>query len=135
MMIDKKRAVLRKTLKGREKALKILGFALQKKAKDPIIIDIRDHSYFCDYFIVCCGTSGRHTRAIYEEVVKSSKKNKIDIHHCEDDVSSTWLLVDYFDVIIHIFTEESREFYSIERLWREAKKIRIPKNILGESQD
>ena len=130
-MAVSKRAVLKKTLAGKEKALKILRFALKKKAKDPVVIDISGIAHFCDYFVLCSGTSPRHTRAIYEEIIKSSKKNNIDIHHCEEDSSSSWLLVDYFDIIVHIFTEESRKFYDIERLWREAKKVRIPKSILG----
>jgi len=134
-VVNKKSNRKEKVLAGRQKALKILTFALQKKAENPLIIDINGLSYFCDYFVVCSGTSQRHARAIYEEVIKSSKRNKIDIHHCEDDNSSSWLLVDYFDVIMHIFTEESRKFYEIERLWREAKKVRIPKNILGNSDD
>ena len=133
-MVAKKKVTLKKAVVGKDKALKILSFALQKKAKDPVIIDIRNLSHFCDYFILCSGTSQRHVRAIYGEVVKSSKKNKIDIHHCEDDSSSSWLLVDYFDIIIHIFTEESREFYGIERLWREAKRIRILKKILDDTK-
>ena len=134
-MVSKKNNRKGKVLAGRQKALKILTFALQKKAENPLIIDINGLSHFCDYFVVCSGTSQRHARAIYEEVIKSSKRNKIDIHHCENDNSSSWLLVDYFDVIMHIFTEESRKFYEIERLWREAKKVRIPKNILGNSDD
>ncbi|OPX30219.1 MAG: ribosome silencing factor [Candidatus Omnitrophica bacterium 4484_171] len=133
-MAAKKKVTLGKTITGKEKALKILSFALGKKAQDPIIIDIRSLSHFCDYFILCSGTSQRHARAIYEEVIKSSKKNKIGIHHCENDSSSSWLLVDYYDIIMHIFTEESREFYGIERLWREAKRIRIPKKVLGNTE-
>jgi len=134
-MSAKKRTILPRPLEGREKALRILGFALNKKAKDPVIIDIRGLSHFCDYFVLCSGTSQRHVRAIYEEVIKFSKKNRIDIHHCENDTSSSWLLVDYFDIIMHIFTEESRKFYGIERLWREAKRIRVPKNILDNSEN
>ena len=122
---------MKEIITSRAKVLKILSFVLGKQAQNPVIIDIKDISHFSDYFIICSGTSERHTRAIYEEAIKSSRKNKIDIHHIENDVLSRWLLVDYFDVILHVFTEEARQFYNIERLWREAKKVKLPKNILN----
>ncbi len=122
---------MKEIITSRAKVLKILSFVLGKQAQNPVIIDIKNISHFSDYFIICSGTSERHTRAIYEEAIKSSRKNKIDIHHIENDVLSRWLLVDYFDVILHVFTEEARQFYNIERLWREAKKVKLPKNILN----
>ncbi len=115
----------RKSIEGlsTEKVSKVLSFVMSKKAKDPLVLDMRGKSYFCDYFIICSGTSERHTRAIYEEAIKLSKKNRLKIHHCEDDHLSRWLLIDYFDVVLHIFNEEARRFYKIERLWKEAERL------------
>jgi len=95
-----------------------------------LILDLRNLSGFCDYFIICSGESQRQVRAIYEEVLESCKKEKIEIHHKEEDNESQWLLIDFFEVVLHIFLEEKRKFYNIEHLWREAKKVRLPKNLL-----
>jgi ribosome-associated protein len=113
----------------RQKAIKILTFALRKKAKKGVILDLRNVSNLCDYFIICSGESTRQVRAIYDEVIKLSKKEKIDIHHVEDDYQSLWLLIDFFDIVLHIFLEETRDFYDIEHLWKGAKRIRLPKNL------
>jgi len=66
-------------------------------------------------------------RAIYEAVKDKSDENKINIYHSEEDSLSQWLIIDYFDIILHIFTEEERKFYNIEHLWKEAKKVRLPR--------
>lgn len=121
-----------KNLSLRQKALKILGFALEKKASDPVILDVRDFALLSDFFIICSADSQRQAKAIFENVISLSKKNKIDVHHKEDDLSSRWFLIDYFDVVIHIFDHEARNFYALENLWREAKKISIPKKLLEE---
>lgn len=115
---------------SREKAIKILEFVLKKKAQKPLILDLRNVSNLCDYFVVCSGDSPPQVRAIYEEVIRLSKKNSIDIHHTEEDEFSHWLLIDFFDVVLHIFLEEIRNFYGIERLWKEAKRVRLTKKIL-----
>lgn len=118
-----------------KKVFKILEFILQKKAENPVILELKKISHFCDYFIICSGTTERHVRAIYEDAIIFSKKNKIKIHHAENDSGGRWLLIDYFDIILHIFNEESRSFYGIERLWREAKKIRLPKSIINKLEN
>ncbi len=111
----------------RDKIKKILKVIISKKAKDPIVLDIRNISNLCDYFIVCSGTSGRQLRTIFEEVIKKSKEENIEIHHIEDDDSEQWFLIDFFDFVLHIFSEEARQYYEIERLWKEGKKIRFRK--------
>ena len=115
--------------------MRIVEFILRKKATNPVILEIKNISHLCDYFVICSGVSGRQVRAIYEEAIKLSKVNKINMHHTEDDELSKWLLIDYFDVILHIFYDEAREFYGIERIWREAKKIKLPKKLIGQLKD
>lgn len=122
----------KKALIVRKKALKIIEFIMDKKADDPVLLDLRQVSSFCDYFIVCSGSSQRQARAIYESAKRLSKKNSITIYHAEDDIDSNWLLVDYFDIVLHIFNKEARSFYNLEKIWREAKKIRLPKNLTEE---
>jgi len=92
-----------------------------------VILDVSKFFSLYDYFVICSAETGRQVRAIYEEVEKSCKENHIDIHHCEDDHACRWILVDLFDVLLHIFVDEARDFYNLEYLWRDAKKVCAPK--------
>ena len=116
---------VKKPIAGKAKALKIVEFILARQAKDVVVLDVGKISGFCDYFIICSGESARQVRAIYEETVRECKKNKIKIRSYQDDESCRWILVDLFDVILHIFLEEAREFYNLEQLWETAKKVKI----------
>ena len=111
----------------REKAFHLLEVALNKKAFNPVILDVRGVSLLCDYFLLCSGESERQVKALHEEVINQSKKEHIAIHHTESDTSYHWILIDFYDVVVHIFLDEVRKFYDIEHLWREGKKIRLPK--------
>jgi len=122
---SKKEAIILKSSDTvKKKALKIAGFSAIKKAKDIVILDVGQISGLCDYFVICSGESGRQVKAIYEETARQCKKNKIKIHHYENDQEHSWIFVDFFDVILHIFSEDARKFYDLEHLWREAKKIK-----------
>ena len=114
---------LDKPLKTKDKALKIAEFTLGKKAQDIKILDIKNLSGLCDYFIICSADSGRQVRAIYEGVAKECKKNKIIIKSYESDEAGSWILIDFFDIILHIFSQSAREFYDLEYLWSKAKKV------------
>ncbi len=119
--------VKKKPLTSRQKTLKIADFIQAKKAKDIIALDIRKLSSLCDYFVICSAESQRQTNAICEQVIKECKKNEIDIQHYEKDEQSSWILVDLFDVIVHIFSSPAREFYRLEHLWKAARKLKIKK--------
>lgn len=90
---------------------------------------MRGISNLCDYFIICSGDTAKQVQAIYEEVIKFSHKNNFNIYHTEKDPSFNWLIVDYFDIILHIFSEEARKFYDLEHLWNEAKRIVLEKSV------
>lgn len=105
----------------------MIDFIREKKAIDPVVLDVHAHSGLCDYFIICSGETARQVEAIYEEVAKQCKRSKIEISHAERDAASHWLLVDFFDVILHIFVVPAREFYNLEYLWNQAEKARIKK--------
>ena len=106
--------------------MQIVEFILARKAKDIVVLDIREQSGFCDYFVICSASSSRQVDAIHLETVKLCRKDKITVRSHQDDESSRWILVDLFDVILHIFLEEAREFYNLEYLWNTAKKVRLP---------
>lgn len=112
-------------IESKAKALEIAGFVASKKASNITILDVRDSSGLCDYFVICSAESTTQVNALYEATVKKFKKNKLAIHHCEKTESLRWILVDFFDVILHIFEEEARRYYNLEYLWKQARKVRF----------
>jgi ribosome-associated protein len=78
---------------------------------------------FADYFIICAGDSERQIRAIYDEIEHSLKKAGVLPHHHEGALDSGWLLLDYGDVIVHIFSALEREYYRLDELWSKARPV------------
>lgn len=109
----------------RSKVKGLLEIALEKKPLDPLVLDLRDLNLVWDYFVILTSSSQLHTQAIVEELMRRSKKTHIDIHHIEKDHEDGWTLIDYFDVLIHVFSEEKRKFYALDRLFKKAKKVRF----------
>ncbi|MBQ6906916.1 MAG: ribosome silencing factor [Clostridia bacterium] len=108
-----------------EMAKKIVKALDDKKAVNLQIIDIKDISQVADYFIICSGTSTTHVKALADEV-EFQMGNEIEHevgYHKEGYSSALWILLDYKDVIVHIFCGETRDFYNIEHLWSDGKKI------------
>ena len=97
---------------------KMVGILEDKKAKDVMAISIENVSVLADYFVICNGTSTTHIRTLADEVEKSlESEDGVKLLHREGYNSARWVLLDYGDVIVHIFHEEDRKFYDIERLW------------------
>ena len=88
-----------------------------------MLLDTREVCSFADYFVICTGDSDRQLRAIYDEVEHALKKEGILPHHHEGTVDSGWLLLDYGDVIVHIFASSEREAYQLDKLWSEANLV------------
>ena len=83
---------------------------------------------FCDYFVILTGTSKPHIKAISEAIEEDLEKYKIKtLASATQQVESGWIILDYFNVIVHIFYKPMREFYSLEHLWQDAPRIKIPK--------
>ncbi len=94
--------------------------ALDKKAEDVIIIDLRKMSAPTEYFVICTGTSDKHVKAIADSIVEGTEKKGIKAWHIEGYRARRWILLDYVDVVVHIFEPETRKFYSLESLWGDA---------------
>lgn len=96
---------------------------LDKKAKNIAVIDLKNlENSVCDYFIVTHGTSDRHVQGLADNLVDDLKEQEnISPWHIEGRNSSDWVLIDYADVVVHIFREEMRDFYKIEELWADAE--------------
>src|SRR5262245_11517702 len=97
--------------------------ALAKKAERVVVLDLRKSQAFTDFFDVCTGQSGRQVKAIVDAVEEGLRKNQeqkpLSIEGYGD---SEWVLVDYFDFVVHVFTPDTREFYALERLWGSAER-------------
>jgi ribosome-associated protein len=111
---------------GEETARLCAKYADDKKAEDIVILDVRGISPITDYFVICTASSSPHLRAIQREID--------DMMHVEHDVKprwrdqsfeSEWLVLDYTDVMVHIFQADRRAFYSLEELWGDAKKLKV----------
>ena len=96
--------------------------ALDKKAQDAVVIELRDICSFTDYFLICTGTSTRHNQTIADNIEETLKKQGVRPLHIEGHTEGEWILLDYVDFVIHIFSARAREFYDLERLWRAGKR-------------
>ena len=97
----------------------------EKKAADISILELEKNSgAFTDYFVICSGTNPRQIQAISDEVEDRLKKAGLRPAHVEGYKQAEWVLIDYVDFVVHIFTEKARQYYDLERLWKSAKKLR-----------
>lgn len=96
-----------------------------KKGLNIKLIEIGDISSLADYMVIATGTSSSHVKAIADEVEYQLDEAGISVSHIEGYRSNSWILLDYVDVIVHIFSDEAREFYDLERLWQDGKEIDI----------
>jgi ribosome-associated protein len=102
--------------------------AQDRKAVNLIVLDVGKICSFADYFVICSGTSTRHTRAISDAIQEKLKKKwNLLPAHLEGYAQSEWILLDYFDFVVHIFSEKAREFYDLERLWKSAPRVVVSK--------
>jgi ribosome-associated protein len=116
-------------MEGKERVLLCVNASLEKKAKDLVILNVKTLISFTDYFIICSGTSDRQVQAIASSIGASLKEFGIIPLGMEGEKLGKWILMDYDDVIIHIFYEPVREFYEIERLWSDAPRMEIKGDI------
>lgn len=110
-------------LEALEIARKAVDTASDKQATDIILLDTKEICGFSDYFVICTSETSRQTRAIADEIQNKLKKEGVLPLHLEGTSDSGWLLLDYGDVIIHIFASAERDYYQLERLWDKAKTV------------
>ncbi len=102
--------------------------AESKKALDIRVLDLREVSSFTDHFVVCSGSNARQIQAICDEIEEQLKQRGERPIGIEGYDKAEWVLVDYGDFIVHIFSAAARQFYDLERLWRNAKEVPLPAN-------
>lgn len=96
-----------------------------KKGKDIRALYTEDQTSLADYFVICNGTSSTQVRALADAVEEAMSKAGEEPHHIEGHRGGEWTLLDYSAVVVHVFTEEAREFYSLERLWSDAAPVDV----------
>lgn len=106
------------TLTSEQKRDAIVAAAEDKKANYITEIDLRGKTLIADFFIICSGTSNIHIRAIADGIMESLEKQGTRQRRMEGYSEATWILLDYSDVIVHVMSEEQREFYGLEKLWK-----------------
>jgi len=99
--------------------------AESKQAKDIKVLDLRQITTFADFFVVCSGANARQIQAIADEIEIQLKKLGEYPSSVEGYQNAEWVLLDYGDYLIHIFTEKARQYYDLERLWRDAKTVSL----------
>jgi ribosome-associated protein len=104
---------------------KAVRAALDKKAADVVVLDLRGTPAFTDFFVLCSGQSQRQVKAIADGVEDALRTAKVRPSHVEGYERAEWVLMDYFTFIVHVFTPQTRTFYSLERLWGDAERIEV----------
>ena len=99
--------------------------ALEKKAVDPVILDVRKLCSFTDFFVIMSGRSTRHVQGLAEAIDAELRSKKLTGTSAEGLNEGTWVLLDYNDIIVHIFYTETRKFYDIEGLWHDAPRLSL----------
>jgi ribosome-associated protein len=100
--------------------------AADKKARDIAVIDVGDFLAITDYFVICSGQSDRQVKTIAEEIEAKLKEIGVRPLRSEGNVEGGWLLIDYGVFVVHVFTDEARAFYDLERLWKDAPRPDLP---------
>jgi len=114
---------------------KAVNAALDKKALDVVVLDLRKTPAFTDFFVLCSGANPRQVKAIADAVEEALRAAKVRPAHVEGYDRAEWVLMDFFTFIVHVFTPQTRDFYSLERLWGDAERIEVSDTPAGRKAD
>ena len=116
-----------------DRILRVLQAAAEKKALDPIVLDLREIASFTDFFVITSGANERQVQAISDEVYETLKKAGSTAARVEGYKTAEWILLDYGDFVVHVFEQKARHFYDLERLWRESRRVALPDSLFDSS--
>jgi ribosome-associated protein len=125
---------VRPNLTSKEKTEMLLRAAISKKAYDPAIIRLDEVTPLTDYFLIVSARSTRHATAVAEEIQAVAKENKIERLSMEGVQEGNWALLDFGDVVAHVFKQATREFYDLESLWADAPRETVPEDLAKEME-
>ena len=111
------------SLETLEQARKIIEIASERQAADILLLDVAEICGFADYFVIMSSLTPRHTEALRQEIESGLKDTDITMLHREGSAGSGWVLLDYGDIVVHIFSASEREYYRLESLWQQGNTI------------
>ncbi len=115
-----------------ELAVAVAGYASDRKALDIVQMDLREMISYTDYFVICTGRTDRQTKAIHDSIYTGMKsEHGLLPGRVEGLPSARWILMDYLDVVVHVFTPEVREYYRLEQLWGEAPAQAVSASVVA----
>ena len=100
--------------------------AQNRRASDVVVLDLRKSAAFTDFFVICSAQNTRQAQAIVNAIEELLLQSRLKPSHVEGSKRAEWVLMDFFDFVVHVFTPETRIFYSLERLWGSAERIEVP---------
>jgi ribosome-associated protein len=118
---------------SKDKALECARAAIDKKAENLKVLELTQISGFTDYFVICSGMSDRQVKAISDSVESAMSGQDHDAISIEGYADGRWILMDFGDVVVHIFLDALREYYDLENLWADAPRIKVPSEFYGPS--
>lgn len=122
----KKKSPKKKSPQTAKKVIRLIAqLAENKKAERLVVLDIRKIANFCDYFIICSGTSDRQVRAIADGIQDGLKEAGFYPGNAQGQREGKWVIVDLGDIVIHVFEKANREFYGLEHLWQGGKEVKV----------
>lgn len=110
-------------LEAVEIARRVVDVAADKQASDIMMLDLRRECSFADYFVLMSGDTARQMRSICEDIEADLKQSGVRLHHREGTEDAGWVLLDFGDVVVHVFAPETRQYYQLDRLWRSAPPV------------
>ncbi len=113
-----------------DRVMAAIHAASEKKALDLVVLDLREIASFTDYFVLTTGSNERQVQAILDAVYETLKKSGSAAARIEGYKTAEWILLDYGDFVVHVFERKARQFYDLERLWREAKRVELPPELV-----
>ena len=116
-------------MNSKDQAMAIARALEESKGGEICVLDVSDVSGFTDFFVIATGTSSRHVRTLAEKALEAADRVVSGHPRVEGLETARWVLVDAFDVVIHVFVEEAREYYALERLWDEAQSVELPRAV------
>ena len=112
-------------MESKELAMQCAKILSDKIAQNLSVIYVREVTSLADYFVIATGGSSTHVKALADEVEYKLKQEEIFPDHIEGHVTNSWIVLDYGSVVVHVFSEEAREFYDLERLWQDGEKLTL----------
>jgi ribosome-associated protein len=116
---------------ARQFAMEAAKLAANTRSHNVVVLDVRGISPVCDYFVLASGTSARQMRTVADQIIELAEKQKAKAINTDGYDGESWILVDFVDVIVHLFSDEARAYYDLDNLWGDAKREEINDKVSG----